>query len=71
MPAVRSKMTISIAKAMNWVKTSARIVVTKIDHTKMGILNQPIPGARMVTIVATKLIAPMIDERPRVKNARL
>jgi hypothetical protein len=43
---------------------SSWIVVTRIDHTKSGILWNPMPGARMLKIVVMKLIAPRIDDAP-------
>jgi len=38
--------------------------VTSLDHANSGILCSVMPGARMVTMVAMKLIAPRIDEAP-------
>ena len=37
-------------------------------QTKMGILNRPMPGARMVATVAITLMEPAIDEKPTTQN---
>ncbi len=36
----------------------------KTDHGNSGIRNMVMPGARILTIVAMKLIDPMIDDAP-------
>ena len=44
--------------------SSTRDAVIKIDHTNSGSLNKVMPGARMLKMVAMKLIAPRIEEAP-------
>ena len=46
-PATRSRITISIAAAKNWVKISASQLAAKIAQTKIGRRPQVMPGARM------------------------
>ena len=45
--------------------------VTSTAHTKSGILCKLMPGARMLKIVVTKLIAPRIDEAPARCSAKI
>ncbi len=53
-----------IAPASTGSDSSSRNAVTRIAHTKSGILCIVMPGARMLKIVVMKLMAPMIDEAP-------
>ena len=64
MPKLRSVSSIVIAPASTGSDSSSRNAVTKIAHTKSGILCIVMPGARMLKIVVMKLIAPMIDAAP-------
>src|SRR3954453_3414914 len=41
-----------------------RTDVVRIDQQKTGIRSRPMPGARRVTIVATKFTAPKIEATP-------
>ena len=50
---------------------SNKIAVIKIDHTKSGKRCQNIPGARMLTIVVIKLIAPKILEIPAMCKLKI
>ena len=40
-----------------------------MPHTKSGISNQPMPGARSLWTVAMKLSPVKIEENPRTKTA--
>ncbi len=42
----------------------SRNAVTSTDHGNSGMRNIVMPGARMLKIVAMKLIEPMIDDAP-------
>ena len=55
---------IATAAAIAGSATISRYAQTRIVHTNSGMRPQPIPGARMLWIVATKLIAPISDEMP-------
>src|SRR5246127_3982574 len=63
-PKLRSVSSIVIAPASTGSDSSNRNAVTRIAHTKSGILCSVIPGARMLKIVVMKLMAPMIDDAP-------
>ena len=55
---------IVIAPARTGKDKSNKNVVTKIDHTKSGILCKVNPGALIFRIVVIKLIELRIDEAP-------
>ena len=60
-----------MAPASTGSASSNRNVVTRIDHTKSGILCSVMPGARMLKIVVMKLMAPRIDEAPARWSERM
>ena len=57
--------------AKTGMASSNRNAVTRIDHTNNGILCNVIPGARILKIVAMKLMAPRIDEAPARCSAKM
>ena len=62
-----------MAPAKTGRDSRSRKAVIRTAHTKRGSLCLNIPGARLLKIVAIKLIAPIIDEAPdrcRLKIAR-
>lgn len=61
---LRSVSSIVIAPANTGRESSRRNAVIRTDHTKSGILCINLPGARLLKIVAIKLIAPIIEEAP-------
>ena len=61
---IRSNSTWNCAPAMNGVPSTTRVEVARFAQTRSGIRQNPIPGARMVTIVTRKLTAVAIDEAP-------
>ena len=63
-PKLRSVNSIVIAPASTGRDSRRRNAVTRIDHTKSGILCSVIPGARMLKIVVMKLIELRIEEAP-------
>ena len=70
---MRSVSSIVIAPASTGKESRSRKAVTRIDHTKSGILCSVMPGARMLKMVVMKLTAPRIDDAParcRLKMAR-
>jgi hypothetical protein len=70
---LRSVRSIVIAPAKTGSDSRSRKAVISTDQTKSGILCINIPGARILKMVAMKLIAPIIEEAPercRLKIAR-
>ncbi len=59
------------APARTGSASRSRKAVTSTDQTKSGMRNMVMPGARMLKIVAMKLIAPMIDAMPARWNDRM
>ena len=53
-----------LERPINWVAVKEIIIVAKTDQTKIGILNQVIPGALIRTMVVIRFKPPRIDERP-------
>jgi len=70
---LRSVSSLVIAPAKTGRERRRRNAVIRTAHTNRGSLCLNIPGARLLKIVAIKLIAPIIDEAPercRLKIAR-
>src|ERR1039457_5081488 len=65
-PKLRSVSSMVMAPASTGSESSSRNTVTRIDHTKSGILCRVMPGARMLKIVVMKLMAPRIEEAPAI-----
>jgi hypothetical protein len=61
---LRSVKSLVIAPPKTGSDNNKRIAVTNIDQTKRGKRAKVIPGARLLTMVTIKLIAPKIDEIP-------
>ena len=61
---LRSVSSMVSAPASTGSASSSRNAVISTDHGNSGMRNIVMPGARMLTIVAMKLIEPMIDEAP-------
>ena len=61
---VRSRPRPNRAAARTGKTSSTRIEVMSTVHTKIDMRNIVMPGARMQTIVVTKLTAPMIEAKP-------
>src|SRR5437660_10613817 len=57
-------MTKNCEPAMNGVAITTRSDVVKFAHTRSGMRQNVIPGARMVMIVTRKLSAVMIEDAP-------
>src|SRR5919197_6568976 len=57
-------MTKNCEPAMNGVAITTRSEVVKFAHTRSGMRQKVIPGARIVMIVTRKLSAVMIDDAP-------
>ncbi len=53
-----------MAPASTGSESKSKKAVTRIDHTKSGILCSVMPGARILKMVVMKLIAPRIEEMP-------
>ena len=53
-----------MAPANTGSDNKSRNTVTRIDHTKSGILCIVMPGARMLKMVVMKLMAPRMEEAP-------
>ena len=49
---------------MNGVPSTTRVDVARFAQTRSGIRQNPIPGARIVTMVTRKLTAVAIDDAP-------
>src|SRR5919205_119170 len=60
----RSNMTKNCEPAMNGVAMTTRSDVVKFAHTRRGIRQKVIPGARIVMIVTRKFSAVAIDDAP-------
>ena len=60
----RSSRTNSRAMETNCVKRRERMVVDMAVHTKSGMRNNPMPGARSLMTVVRMLMALSIDEKP-------
>src|SRR6478609_9775241 len=60
----RSNITKNCEPAMNGVAITTSIDVVKFAHTRSGMRQNVMPGARIVMIVTRKLSAVMIDEAP-------
>src|ERR1039457_5941628 len=63
-PKLRSVNSMVMAPASTGSDRRSRKAVTRIDHTKSGILCSVMPGARMLKMVVMKLMAPRIEEAP-------
>ncbi len=63
-PSLRSISSTSSAAASTGKARSTSIEVTRMFHVKIGIRNMVMPGARMQTIVVTKLTPPRIVPSP-------
>ena len=61
---LRSVSNMVNAPASTGSASRSRKAVIKTDHGNNGIRNIVMPGARMLMIVAMKLIEPMIDDAP-------
>src|SRR5918998_3385367 len=61
---MRSNMMKNCEPAMNGVATTTSSDVVKFAHTRSGMRQNVIPGARMVMIVTRKLSAVMIEDAP-------
>ena len=61
---MRSNITKNCEPAMNGVAITTSSEVVKFAHTRSGMRQKVIPGARMVMIVTRKLSAVMIDDAP-------
>src|SRR3990172_4125511 len=60
---------ITSALVITGVASRTRTLVTSTVHTRIGIRNKVIPGARILKIVTRKLIAPRIELVPmRVRD---
>ena len=71
MPKLRSNSSItapavSTGRPASWIVWAARAVQQKI-----GIRNQPMPGARIRMIVVQKFTAPRIELTPEIATARI
>ena len=60
-----------MAPASTGSDSSSRKAVTRIDHTKSGILCMVMPGARMLKIVVMKLMEPRMEDAPARWSARM
>jgi len=70
---LRSVSSLVIAPAKTGSDSRSRKAVISTAHTNRGSLCLNIPGARLLKIVAIKLIAPLIEDAPdrcRLKIAR-
>ena len=65
-PSLRSASSDSSAPASTGNATSTSRLVTIVFHTKIGIRNIVMPGARMQMIVVMKLTAPRMVPRPAI-----
>jgi hypothetical protein len=70
-PKLRSVSSMVIAQASTGITATSRKAVISQVHTNSGIFIIVIPGARMLRMVVMMLIAPMIDEMPRMCMARI
>jgi hypothetical protein len=70
-PKCRSVSSMVIAAASTGITATSRNAVISQVHTNSGIFISVIPGARMLRMVVMMLIAPMIDEMPRIWMARI
>src|SRR5262245_66063329 len=61
---IRSNITKNCEPAMNGVARTTSSDVVKFAHTRSGMRQNVIPGARIVMIVTRELRAGMIDEAP-------
>jgi hypothetical protein len=61
---IRSNSTWNCAPAMNGVPRTTSVEVARFAHTRSGIRQKFMPGARIVTIVTRKLTAVAIDDAP-------
>ena len=67
----RSNATKNCEPAMNGVAMTTSSEVVKFAHTRSGMRQNVIPGARIVMIVTRKLRAVMIDEAPGPLDAHV
>ncbi len=67
----RSVKSIVIAPASTGITTISRYPVTSQVHTNNGIFISVMPGARMLRIVVTMLMDPMIDDTPSMWMAKI
>ena len=63
-PKLRSSSSIVTVAASDGSARTIRYAEIRFVHTNSGMRPQPMPGARMLWIVAMKLIAPRIEARP-------
>ncbi len=67
-PKARSASSESSAPARIGNAISTSRLVTRVFHTKIGIRNIVMPGARMQMIVVMKLTAPRMVPRPAIQR---
>ena len=67
----RSVRSIVIAPARTGKDSSSKIAVTRVAQVKRGILWRETPGARMLTVVTMKLIAPNVLLMPARCRAKM
>ncbi len=60
-----------MAPASTGMTAISRYAVMSHVHTKSGIFMSVMPGARMLRMVVTMLIEPMIDDAPRMCSANI
>jgi hypothetical protein len=70
-PKLRSVSSIVSAPARTGIASSSMNAVTSIAQTKSGILCNVMPGARMLRIVVTKLMAPRTEDTPARCSAKI
>jgi hypothetical protein len=59
------------APASTGITRIIRYAVTSQVHTNIGIFISVMPGARMLIIVVTMLMEPMIEDTPRIWMAKM
>jgi len=70
-PKWRSVSSMVIAQASTGITATSRKAVISQVHTNIGSFIIVMPGARRLRMVTMMLIAPMIDEMPRMWTARI
>ena len=70
-PKWRSVSNIVTAPASTGIAAISRNAVISQVQQNIGILNRPMPGARMFRIVVMMLIEPMIDDAPMMWTAKI
>ena len=63
-PMTRSNIVRNCEPAMNGVANTASMLVTPVAQARIGIRQIVMPGARIVMMVARKLMAVAIDDAP-------